>query len=609
MIVKMKKITFLVYHQEYASFLDAIRERGILHVSELGGVDSSNSVLREKVLLLNRINTATKFLQKEEVEAQPVKIDGMKVLHDLEALRREHEVAEQSIQALEKDLHQLEPWGNFSWEQVEKLRESGWKVGFYSCSARRWEKKWEEEFNAFEIGRVGMNLYFITVTPETQEMTLDADLARLPETSISRIETQISALRKDEEKIGTEYKRYAAEYLPALEELKLKVQEEFDLDKVVFNTNAAAEDKVRVLEGFIPANEEADFMSFLNTQGIYYEVDEPTMQEKVPVLLKNNRFTRLFEMIGDLYAKPRYDELDLTPYLAPFYLLFFGFCFSDAGYGLLFVLGATWFKIKNPAHKSILSLIQLLGASTILFGVLGGTFFGIELYKTNLPIYRDLAKSMEASGITVQDIMFKASLGLGLIQILFGMFLRAVKLTKQFGFKYSISTLGWAFLILFSGINYYLSMKGMVAFGNVAYYIVAGLCGFGIFFMNTPGANPFVNFGTGLWDAYNTIVGGVGDLLSYVRLFALGLASAILGLVFNDLALKLVNPEAGLMMQAVGFVLMLFVLFVGHAINIFMSGLGSMVHPLRLTFVEFYKNAGFEGGGLPYSPFRKKTES
>ena len=243
----------------------------------------------------------------------------------------------------------------------------------------------------------------------------------------------------------------------------------------------------------------------------------------------------------------------------------------------------------------------------MFFGLLGGTFFGIELYNTNLPVYRDLGASMKASGVTVQDIMFKASLGLGVIQILFGMFLRVAKTTKQLGFKFAVSTLGWALLIIFSGVNYFLSSKGIVEFGNIPYYVVAALCGVAIFFMNTPGKSLLLNFGAGLWDTYNTVVGGVGDLLSYVRLFALGLASAILGLVFNDLALKLVNPEAGIIMQGVGIILMLVVMVIGHGINIFMSGLGSMVHPLRLTFVEFYKNAGFEGGGKAYNPFRKQT--
>jgi V/A-type H+-transporting ATPase subunit I len=310
-------------------------------------------------------------------------------------------------------------------------------------------------------------------------------------------------------------------------------------------------------------------------------------------------------MIGELYSLPNYGELDLTPFVAFFYWLFFGFCLGDAGYGLLFVAGATIMKKKQKENAKILTMVQLLGVSTIIFGILTGTAFGINLYATDLPVFATLAKDMKASGLTIQNLMFAGSLVLGVIQILLGMFLNVVKTTRQKGFRYAVSTLGWAMLIIFSGVNYFLSKEGIVAFGNIYYYIAGGASLFAILFLNSPGKNPFINLGVGLWDAYNTVVGGVGDLLSYVRLFALGLATAILGLVFNQLGTMFINPEASVVMQIVGVVLMVFVLLVGHSINIFMSGLGSMVHPLRLTFVEFYKNAGFEGGGTAYKPFKK----
>ena len=120
------------------------------------------------------------------------------------------------------------------------------------------------------------------------------------------------------------------------------------------------------------------------------------------------------------------------------------------------------------------------------------------------------------------------------------------------------------------------------------------------FFYNSPGKNPFLNLGLGLWDTYNTATGLVGDLLSYIRLFALGLTGGILGAVFNELA---VTAGTGIGVPVVSQLIMLVILLFGHSLNIALCALGSVVHPLRLTFVEFYKNAGFEGGGKPYRPF------
>jgi V/A-type H+-transporting ATPase subunit I len=123
-----------------------------------------------------------------------------------------------------------------------------------------------------------------------------------------------------------------------------------------------------------------------------------------------------------------------------------------------------------------------------------------------------------------------------------------------------------------------------------------------ILLLNNPKRNVLINFGAGLWDAYGMISGLFGDLLSYIRLFALGISSGILGFVFNQLAMSL-KPDNIIL----GPIVMIIVLLIGHGITIFMAALGAFVHPMRLTFVEFYKNAGFEGGGKPYTPFERYT--
>ena len=133
-----------------------------------------------------------------------------------------------------------------------------------------------------------------------------------------------------------------------------------------------------------------------------------------------------------------------------------------------------------------------------------------------------------------------------------------------------------------------------------AMYTVLVVSGIMILFLNNLYRNVLTNFGIGLWNTYNMGTGLLGDLLSYIRLFALGISSAILGLVFNTMALSMSGN-----IPVLSIIIMVFILAFGHSINLFMSGLGSFVHPLRLTFVEFYKNAGFSGGGTKYNPFRK----
>jgi V/A-type H+/Na+-transporting ATPase subunit I len=612
MIVKMKKYTFLVFHAEYTSFLNKIRDMGVLHIETSAIKTTDQDRLTDNMQLLRRLNVAIHALSKRKTQNAHKRVfnSPIQVLDAFDSLVESAQQIEQSKQRIIKDIITVEPWGVFSNERLVKLRDAGYRVSLFMCSASKYNPEWEKLYNAFIVGSHGSHLRFITVTPVNDLVQIDAELIKMPQYSVVELKKQLEENNHSHHKIEEELNELAKNGLMFLQEKAVIVNEEIEFKRVLQNSISGAEGAVMVLEGWLPKDKCHDLDKALALEGIYSEQREPTMTDNVPVLLKNNRFSRLFEVISDLYSKPNYHELDLTPYFAPFYLLFFGFCFSDAGYGLIFLLVATFLKIKKPkGERSIHTLVQLMGGSTMLFGFLGGTFLGIELYKTGLPVYSSIAEMYNTTerdiGQLVQDLMFKGSLALGAIQILFGMFLRAVKITRQKGFMYAISTLSWAFLIIVSGINYaYTNAKGL-EFLNLPYIVLGGLFLVGIFFMNSPGKNLLLNFGIGLWDAYNTVVGGVGDLLSYVRLFALGLASSILGLVFNELGSQMVDFDSGIVSIIIGIFGMTVVLLAGHAINIFMSGLGSMVHPLRLTFVEFYKNAGFEGGGKAYNPFKK----
>ena len=194
--------------------------------------------------------------------------------------------------------------------------------------------------------------------------------------------------------------------------------------------------------------------------------------------------------------------------------------------------------------------------------------------------------------------MFQLSLILGVIQIMFGMVLKAVNQTIQFGFKYAVATIGWIILLLSMGVSALL--PEILPMGGTVHLVILGIAGVMIFLFNTPGKNVFLNIGLGLWDSYNMVTGLLGDVLSYVRLFALGLSGGILAGVVYRLAPGMSPVNAVL----VPFV-MVRIVVIGHAINIFMNVLGAMVHPMRLTFVEFFKNSGYEGGGKEYKPFKK----
>ena len=414
--------------------------------------------------------------------------------------------------------------------------------------------------------------------------------------SAQEIRERIELLKVEKETIGNTLDKVAACSVAYLAQVRKEVYEDTDLLKIKDAAQVLLDDKVIALEGWVPESIAAETDHWLSAKGVAYELEAPTNEDNPPILLKNNKFARLFEFIGELYSLPNYREIDLTPFFAPFFVLFFGFCLGDAGYGLLILLGVTLYKIKaQSAIRPILSLAQWLGLSTVIMGIVGGTFFGVSLLDAKIAWLEQFKAYMLDS-----QQLFNLALIIGVVQIIFGMFLKVANLWKQYGLPAALSTIGWLVGILGGGACYWFASQGHNM--TIPMYIVFAVAGLLIFVFNNIRRNVFINIGSGLWDSYNMVTGLLGDTLSYIRLFALGISSAVLGLVFNDLAMNM-SGDIPVLKQ----ILMLVILVFGHSVNLFMAGLGSFVHPMRLTFVEFYKNAGFEGGGKKYQPFKKRS--
>ena len=283
--------------------------------------------------------------------------------------------------------------------------------------------------------------------------------------------------------------------------------------------------------------------------------------------------------------------------VSSFFLLCFGLSLGDIGYGLFLFVGATAAKIfmkssMGDSFKSILSLVQVLGVSAFFTGFLTGGFFGVQLYELDIPIAQKLGDRVYFNN----DMMFSLALMLGVVQVVFGMILKMYNRIIQFGFVHGISTLGW--IVLLVSVIFAVLFPAILPMTGTVHLIIMGISAIAIFFVNSPGKNIFLNFGLGFWDSYNMATGLLGDILSYVRLFALGLSGGILANVFTQLAVGM-SPDNAI----VGPIVTILIFVIGHGINIFMNTLGAIVHPLRLTFVEFFKNSEFTGGGTKYQPF------
>ena len=601
MIAKMKKLTFLVYHKEYDAFLKSIRDLGVVHVATKAQGSAENAALQESIRLSARYTAAIKMLQGLNVQPAAAHTGdagkGTEALAEIEDVQQQIQQVAHKLQAVEKELVQLEPWGDFDPKSVARLRDAGYQIDFYICSDKQFKEEWVDLYNATEINHVGSKLYFVTVMPKGENIDLEVETAKLPDCSLSDLHVRKENLAKQSEALQVRLKDLAASVVPDLQAAQAQVHSQIEFSKVVLNTDSLADNKLMLLQGWAPADCVSKIKDFLESKEVYYEVADPTPEDDVPILLDNKGFFRLFEPIMRLYMLPKYNELDLTPFFAPFFMLFFGLCLGDSGYGLFMLLAVTVYRLvaKNisASMKPILTLVQLLGASTMVCGLLTGTCFGFNLYDIQLPLFQSLK---EAISLDNQQ-MFNLSLILGGVQIIFGMILKAVNQTIQFGFKYAVATIGWLFILVSTAIAF--AAPGFMPMGGTVHMVFLAIGVLMAYLYNSPGKNVFVNIGLGLWDSYNMATGLLGDVLSYVRLCALGLSGGILASVFNSLAVGM-SPDNVI----AGPIVMVLIFVIGHAINMFMNVLGAMVHPMRLTFVEFFKNSGYEGGGKEYKPFK-----
>lgn len=601
MITPMTKLSILIYHRDYQSFLEKLRQHGVVHVHPKK-TSLQDERYRTKLNSIKQVSNLIKQLEKLPAAQNPVdtELRNEALYNFIDDKFKEIESLQQQLLYLQKEDSVYGLWGKYPEKVLDDIKANNWDIRFFTVPARKYDNKWEEDFNAFIINELAGLRYFTTITPKGKDVDIEADTFTFPAMTKQEIDKKLA----DMNKIISDTNRYLSDVAPKavqyLKEYVISIKEDNEFFKVSDAAEHLAEEKLMSLEGWVPTEIQDNTIKWLDSQEVYYEASKPVInQDNPPIKLKNNRFARLFEFIGDMYSIPSYWEIDLTPFFAPFFVMFFGFCMGDAGYGLLMiaVVVALLLSGKMPKMRPVMWLGLFLGIGTTIMGTISGTFFGIELMKVDIPFVNSLKGFMFREDGWYSAFYF--SLILGVVQIIFGMCLKVVNLTKMYGFASSLPTIGWIVLILGGILSYLIAGVGLPL------YICAGVGAVLIFLLNGPITkiySPFVNIGSGLWDTYNMLTGLLGDILSYIRLFALGLSGSILGLVFNDLAMRMSGN-----IPVVSTIIMLLILLFGHAMNIALSGLSAFVHPMRLTFVEFYKNAGFVGGGKKYDPFRDRT--
>ena len=588
MITQMKKYTFLVFHREYEAFLEQLRDLGVVHVTEKAAGMADDAHLQE---LLSKADNARKLI----AQGAP------------DQLLNEKAALEQRIAATQKEADKMAIWGDFSAERMEQLKAAGYTLRYFTCPKKLFQEEW-----GIVVAEQGATVYFVQVTSSGEEAkgeSLEAGVCQeqyLNQKSATDLLKDVEGLNGLLVAQNARIELWAKENIPALEDELKQLQEQIDWKRVTLNTDSEADGSLKILEGFCPIDQVAALDAVLEKQEVYYQAEDPTAEDNTPIKLRNNKFTQLFESLTGMYGWPNYGEFDPTPILAPFFLLFFAMCMGDCGYGILLIIIGLLIakkKLNIEMFDGLGPIITVLGVGTTVVGFFLGTFMGIDLYAAEwMP--QALKSVMIKGEVMGYDIQMVLALCIGVFHICLAMVVKAICYTNQFGFKENIATWGWTLLIVGGLLVAILGMTVLpAAVFKGAIIAVGTVSALAIYIFNTPGRNPLINIGAGLWETYNMATGILGDVLSYIRLYALGLAGGMLGAAFNNLGLMVMGGSTeGATWQWLPFVL---ILVLGHVLNLAMSALGAFVHPLRLSFVEYFKNAGYEGKGTLYKPFKK----
>ncbi len=606
MIVKMMKYNIVLFSAERERFIERLRELGMVDITTSGWEPTEAD--RE---LVTAVESRTKalvaleqFAASEEYTEGATAVEAGKVFDAYQTAQTTIAAAKSENARLQKMLDEWLPWGDFDCSTLAKLAESGVVLRYFTAQRSTFEKsaaEWGESLNIAVVGEDEAVVRFIVIGDGSEEIAIDAQELKAPVQNNAETKSQIE---QNEAAIKAQYAVISAvadakgEIEQELSSLKRAMQDV----RIEATADKAAEGLLLVMEGWAEKDNAEKVDQALNDYpNVVYIKSEPTEEDETPVKLKNNRFARLFEMIGGMYALPKYGTLDMTPFFAPFYMLFFAICLNDAGYGAIILLLGLLLAIKAPKMRRVAYLTMICGGATTIFGLCTGSLFG-------MPIPTAL--------FDFQKEFFSWALALGIFQILFGMLLNIAFKARTFGITSTFATLGW-FIVLLSGclagglpmLNEHWVIPGFTT-SSVAFYAAMGVGVVLMLFLNNIKRNPLMNFASGLWDTYNNITGLLSDVLSYIRLFAIGLSGGVLALVFNSLAMGLTGLNEGIGEFGVGTVFQILgataILLVGHGINLFMSAISSFVHPMRLTFVEFYKNAGFEMTTRAFEPLKKE---
>ncbi|MFW5996877.1 MAG: V-type ATP synthase subunit I [Lentisphaeria bacterium] len=585
----MKKVNVICLAADRADTVERLGDLGIVHVEEVKPPRSRE--LDELVTYRDRLQRALMLLQARETPAPEVEKewghDYQKLVDDILETSQEINQTRDRLNYWRRSYSQVEPWGGFSRDLLAELEQKGIKV--YLCAAP--EKQIPELPEGAVLVAIKQQknyLYFAVVT--TPDVTLDVELPeiQLPEeTNLEAIESHIETCQKRSQYLNNTLDELAA-YRPHLQEHLEEIEEQLEFLRARETMGEAQ--SLCYLEGYVPADSVETLRQAAETNGWGLYISDPDEDDpSVPTKISLPRWVEpirvVFKAMGIM---PGYREVDISAFFMVFLTVFFAMLVGDTGYGVIFLAAAMLARRKfKEAPAQPFWLLGIFGATTMVWGALNGTYFGIQSGLGPLANLELEFFTGEESDKNIQRLcFFLGALHLAIAHcwnaVIYGKSLKAVR------------ELGWAIMVWG---NFYLARLLVcgdpVESAVVAAYVPGLLIVVLITVIRDFG---FVNLLLMAFSFINAFV----DVVSYIRLYAVGMATVAVAQSFNNMAMDLAFP---VWLQPLAMAL---ILFLGHSLNILLASMSVLVHGVRLNVLEFSQHLGMEWTGRQYEPLTRR---
>ena len=594
MIVRMKKITLVITQVGRQNMLSALRALGVVHIKNIVKPlsDSLNVVEAEIVQAKQAISILSEHKAEKDVQAISWAEQEMREkIKSITDLSKESSAARQEIDLIRERLEYFSPWGTFSAKDIKELLEKGVYVSLYVLNKN--ELKQISGRSDIEIISQQKQYSYVAHVSKNPYDRLPFKKIVLPEEDFHQIHLRFQSLQQRAGEIDGALSANAG----ALEAIKTYLQLLEKRKKFLsVNHGMGEESSFSYLQGFVPDDKQAEVAQLADAHNAGHMFEDTDKTDDVPTFIKNPKWIEIIKPVFSfMNTVPGYAEYDISLWFLLFFSLFFAMLIGDAGYGILFLV--TTFIVRRKFKKAPpqpFFLMYVLSFSTIIWGAITGTWFGSERF-AQLPILNSLIiKDISSFAGDNQSLMIFICFTIGVIQ------LSIAHLTL--GFRYCnslkvLAELGWIFVLW--GLYFVAGMLVIARpFPDFAKYIL--IIGLGLIFLfSNPQKNILKGIGTTLTEVPLKIISSFGDIVSYIRLFAVGYASVVLASTFNDMAVSVGFNSIITSLAAA------LILFLGHGLNIILGFMAVIVHGVRLNMLEFSGQMGMEWSGKEYTPFKE----